>query len=122
MVERMLGARKPDGASIAAFLKFVVDRDGERAKDCLSTVSSKLADLSEPVVAQLKTDLNPVLQNLLARGPDAPLSLSAQLLAARLGLAQVDPAVIRARFTSTVRPALRVISMNTTPSERCTPA
>jgi putative heme-binding domain-containing protein len=104
IVERILSAQKPDGASIAAFLKFVADRDGECAKECLSAVSSKLADLSEPVIAQLKTDLTPVLQNLLARAPDAPLSLNAQLLAARLGLAQVDPAVVRARFTSTDQP------------------
>jgi putative heme-binding domain-containing protein len=104
IVERILSAQKLDGASISAFFKFVADRDGECAKECLSAVSSKLADLSEPVVAQLKTDLTPVLQNLLARAPDAPLSLNAQLLAARLGLAQVDPAVIRARFTSTDQP------------------
>src|SRR5262249_8646117 len=35
---------------------------------------------------------------------DAPLSLSAQLLAARLDLAQVDLASVRARFTSTQEP------------------
>ena len=55
----------------------------------------------EPVLGRLKTELKPVLLELLARGTDTPLSLSAQLLAARLGLAQVDPAEVRARFTST---------------------
>jgi hypothetical protein len=67
IVERILSAQKPDGASVATLVKFVADRDGERAKECLSSISSKLAELSEPVVAQLKTDLNPVLRNLLAR-------------------------------------------------------
>jgi len=66
----------------------------------LSAVSSKLGELSEPVTVRLQAELKPVLRELLARETDTPLSLSAQLLAARLGLAQVDPAVVRARFTS----------------------
>jgi len=36
----------------------------------------------------------------LARDKDTPLNLSAQLLAARLGLAQIDAAAVRARFIS----------------------
>src|SRR5262249_54960369 len=52
----------------------------------------------------LKADLKPLLQGLLERGSDTPLFLSAQLLAARLGLAQVDPASVRARFTAADQP------------------
>jgi putative heme-binding domain-containing protein len=102
IVERMLSARKPDATAVATFIQFVIGRDSERAKECLSVISLKLAALSELV--QLKTELKPVLQQLLARETDTPLFLSAQLLAARLGLAQVDSAVVRARFTSADQP------------------
>jgi hypothetical protein len=47
IIERILSVPKPDGASIAALLEFVADRDGERAKECLSAISSKLADLTK---------------------------------------------------------------------------
>jgi hypothetical protein len=104
MVERILSAQKPDERAVAAFIKFIGDRDAERAKECLSAVSLKLGALSEPVTVRLKAELKPVLGELLARETDTPLFLSAQLLAARLGLAQVDPAAVRARFTSAGHP------------------
>ena len=114
IVERLLSAQKPDGPSVAALVAFVADRDGERAKECLSAVSLKLADSSPAVVAQLGTDLNPVLGNLLARAPDTPVFFSAQLLAARLGLAQkIDSTPIRTRFTSTDQPeAIRLQALD----------
>ncbi|HKS37700.1 MAG TPA: PVC-type heme-binding CxxCH protein, partial [Verrucomicrobiae bacterium] len=104
MVERMLSARKPDATATATFIQFVVGRDKERAKECLSIISSKLAALSEPFAAQLKAELKPVLQQLLEREKDTPLFLSAQLLAARLGFAQVDSAAVRVRFASSNQP------------------
>src|SRR6266550_3531649 len=104
IVERILSAQKPDTHAVAALLTFVANRDSECAKECLSVASSKLGALSEPSVAQLKSGLKPVLEHLLAREQDTPLKLSAQLLAARLGLAQIDPGVIRARFTSASQP------------------
>jgi putative heme-binding domain-containing protein len=104
IVERILSAQAPDGAAVAKFLKFVADRDGERAKECLSAISAGLGALSEPVATQLKAELKPVLQELLAPKADAPFLLTAQLLAARLGLAEVDPAGVRKRFTSAAEP------------------
>jgi len=104
IVERMLSAQTPDVGAAAAFVKFVAERDSERAKQCLAAVASRLAALDEPVIAKLKTALKPVLEQLLARKGDGPLLLSAQLLAARLGIAQVDPASIRARFISKTEP------------------
>src|SRR6266516_2599832 len=100
IVERILNAKKPDTHAVAALISFISERDSECAKECLSVVSSKLGALSQPSVAQLKSGLKPVLEHLLARDKDTLLSLTAQLLAARLGLAQMDPAVIQARFTS----------------------
>jgi len=100
IVERILSGQKPDGAAVGALIKFVAAFDDQHAKECLSAVSSKLGALSESAIAQLKAHLKPLLKDLHARETDTPLMLSAQLLAARLGLAQVDPAVIRTRFTS----------------------
>ncbi|HEU0009393.1 MAG TPA: PVC-type heme-binding CxxCH protein, partial [Verrucomicrobiae bacterium] len=104
IVERILGAKVPRGAAVANFTKFVADRDGERAKECLSVIFARLGELSEPVAAQLTEEMKPVLQEFLERNADAPFLLTAQLLAARLGLAQVDSAAVRKRFTSAAEP------------------
>jgi putative heme-binding domain-containing protein len=100
MIERILSAQKPNASSVADIIRLVADANAERAEECLSVAASKLGGLGEPVLAQLKTALKPVLDQLLASKSDTPLLLSAQLLAARLGLAQIDPAAVRARFTS----------------------
>jgi putative heme-binding domain-containing protein len=100
IIERLLSAQKPDANSCAKLLAFVAERDGERAKECLSAVSLKLGELSSDVVARLKTEFHPVLQKLLAQGNATPLFSTAQLLGARLGTVEVDPAAIRARFAS----------------------
>jgi len=103
IVERILSAQGPDATALATFIQFA-ERDGQRAKDCLAAVSSKLGDLSERSRTELKSELKPVLQGLLARYAGKPLFLSAQLLAARLGLVEVDPASVRAQFTATDQP------------------
>jgi len=100
IVERMLGAQKFDATAIATFIKFVAGRDGERAKECLSAVSSRLSALTEQDTAGLKAELEPVLREILARQTKAPLNLSAQLLAVRLGLAQIDSPLLLERFIS----------------------
>ena len=113
IVERMLSAQEPDGAAVAKFTLFVANRDGERAKECLSAIASMLGALSEPSIARLTAELKPVLQELLARKADTPFLLSAQLLAARLGLAEVDSAAVRARFSSaSEREAIRLQALD----------
>jgi len=104
IVERILSAQKPNGTAVAALIEYVADRDGGRAKECLSAVSARLEGLSALATAQLRAELKPVLHDLLERESDTPLFLSAQLLAARLGLARMDPAAVRDRFTSTNEP------------------
>ena len=102
--KRMASAQKPDATAIATFLQFVLGRDKERAKECLSALSSKLDALSESAAREFKTELKPGLQELLARNAGTPLFLSAQLLAARLGLVQIDPASIRTQFIASDQP------------------
>ena len=60
-------AQKPDATAIATFIKFVAERDDERGKDSLSAVSAKLSALSERSTVELKSEIKPVLQALLAR-------------------------------------------------------
>src|SRR5205085_10690931 len=104
IVERILSAQKPDESADAAMIKLVAELNEARAKECLSAASLKLDSLSEPVTVRLKTELEPLLRGLLAREKDTPLFLSAQLLAARLGLSRMDAAAVRARFAAAGEP------------------
>lgn len=104
MVERMLGAPQLDGTAIATFIKFVAGRDRDRATACLSAIPPKLGGLSETAASELKGALRPMLQEFLAAPAGTPLYLSAQVLAARLGLVQIDPAAVRAKFTAADQP------------------
>jgi putative heme-binding domain-containing protein len=104
IVGRMLGAQKPDFTAVAAMIEFAAKHDEQRAQQCLSAVSAKLSSLNEPATEQLKAALDWVLQKIFARKTKGPLFLSAQLLAARLGLAKIDPAVVRSRFISAEQP------------------
>ena len=90
IIERMLWTRRSD-LDAAAMIGIVVYYDEQRARDCL-------AKLSEP-----QDEFIALVQALL-RKPDGPLHLSAQLLAARWGIAKLDPAVVRARFASATSP------------------
>ena len=104
IVERMLNNQKLDARSVAELIQFIAERDSERAKQCLSEVSSRLSTLTEPALLPLKAEFKPLLQGLLARDSATPLFVSAQLLSARLGLAQIDSASVRARFTEADQP------------------
>jgi len=104
IVERVLNAAEPDVRAVATLVEFVSAHDTGRAGECLSAVSAQLAALKEPQVRQLKTEFNPVLRQILAQHPNSPLALSAELLAARLGIAGIDAAAVRARFTSANEP------------------
>src|SRR5204862_3787553 len=65
---------------------------------------ANLEGLSRPLTLQLTTALKPVLQKILAGDTNAPVWLVAQLLAARLGLAQMDVGAVRARFVAAEQP------------------
>jgi putative heme-binding domain-containing protein len=101
VVERILSAPLPNGQAVATFVKLAASHDGERAKDCLSAISLRLGALNESETERLKLDLQPVLSEFLGGSADAPYFVGAQLLAARLGIARIEAAAIRERFTST---------------------
>jgi putative heme-binding domain-containing protein len=71
---------------------FVAERDAQRARDCLARLGER------------RDELIPLVRELLKRNDDPSLKLSAQLLAARWGVAEIEPAFIRARFTSAAEP------------------
>lgn len=101
IVERILAAQRPDFSSVAALIRFVAEREEQRATDCLA----KLKEPSEELIALLK--------ELLARKANTPLHFSAQLLAARWGIEKIDPALIRARFASRDQPeAMRLQALD----------
>jgi putative heme-binding domain-containing protein len=107
MIERMLStAPTIDGTSIAALVALVAEGDVAHANECLSSISAKLVDLNAADLAQLTRALAPILRRLVAQksGNGAPLYLGAQLLAARLGLADMDPAVVRKQLSSPDQP------------------
>ena len=104
IVERLMSAQTLEAAALAKFASFVTTNDQIRATECLSVISSKLSALSETTTAQLKSALKPLIDDLLAKEKNTPLLLSAQLLAARLGLAEVDIAAVRQRFSSGNQP------------------
>jgi putative heme-binding domain-containing protein len=104
IVGRMLNASTLDAHAVAALVRLAANQDGECAKECLSAVSAQLAALSDSSVAQLKSALQPELEYLLGREKNAPLNFGARLLAARLGIARIDPAEVRAQFSSGEQP------------------
>jgi len=113
IVERLLSAPNPDTTALATFLQFVAGRDSQRARECLSAISARLTALTEPQLRTLKAELKPVLHQLLAHEKDQPLVLSAQLLAARMGLAEVNAGALRARFRAADQPeAIRLQSLD----------
>ncbi|HKX60797.1 MAG TPA: PVC-type heme-binding CxxCH protein, partial [Verrucomicrobiae bacterium] len=104
VVERILSAPSPDGQAVSTFVRFAASHDGERTKNCLSAISVRLGALNESQTERLKSDLQPVLSEFMGGSADAPYFVGAQLLAARLGIARIDAAAIRERFTSVNQP------------------
>jgi putative heme-binding domain-containing protein len=92
IVERILAASRPDYSAVAALIRLVAAREPQRARDCLARLGER------------RDELIPLIEELLRRKEDVSLQLSVELLAARWGLAKVDPALVRARFTSADQP------------------
>jgi putative heme-binding domain-containing protein len=100
MIERLLGARQPNVEAVAALLQLVIENDTARGPDCVAAISARLGGLSEPVLAELKRQFRPIVDNILADRRTTPLRLSTLLLAARLQLASFDAAEVRRMFVS----------------------
>jgi putative heme-binding domain-containing protein len=104
IIERMLGAREPDAAAVAAMLAYAAERAPERAPECVAAVSANLNGLNDAQRGNLKQQLRPLIKKLLADDRAAKYRMSVELLAGRLGLASIDDAAVREKFTSSDEP------------------
>jgi len=87
-VDRILGF---DAASVRKIIDVLNQRDVNRAREAFALIAKRLPELSTEKIAALRTALESILQST---------DLSAQLLAARLGIKSVEVAAVRARFES----------------------
>ena len=97
IIERVLSANPPNGKAAAFLLEHTLQLAPERVSDCIAAVSTKISGFNDTQLADLKQHLRPVLEKAQT---SKSLSLSGQLLAARLGLAAIDTADVRQRFLS----------------------
>jgi putative heme-binding domain-containing protein len=103
-IERMLNARQPDAAAVAALLEYAAGNSSHRAPDCIAAVSATLGGLNDHQLTELKQQLRPVIENLLVDPRSATYRLSVDLLAGRLGLASIDVSEVRQKFVSRAEP------------------
>ncbi|HEY3392299.1 MAG TPA: PVC-type heme-binding CxxCH protein [Lacipirellulaceae bacterium] len=104
VIERMLGAREPDAAAVAAMLEYAAQYASERAPECIATISATLGGLTESQRGDLKQQLDPVIEKLLTDAGARSYRMSVELLASRLGLASIDFAQVRRKFASRDEP------------------
>jgi len=98
IIDRLLNARNVDAPAIGRLVAHTSDPD--TARDCLSVISRKVDELSEPNRKGITKAISPFVRKVLEDKGKHPLFVSAELLAARLGIAEVDIAAVRARFMS----------------------
>jgi putative heme-binding domain-containing protein len=104
LMERMLNARQPDAAAVAALLEYATEGASARAPECIAAVSANLDGLNDAQRTELKLQLRPVVERLLHDRGSISYRLSAELLAGRLGLASIETAEVRRRFVSNAEP------------------
>jgi putative heme-binding domain-containing protein len=95
-IDRLLAAKEPDIKALVALLEHAYTRHNARMPQSIGVVSAKLNSLSDGQQAELKDQIRPLLDQILASNHSSPLQVSTQLLAARLGLGTIDTTQVRA--------------------------
>ncbi|HVR72731.1 MAG TPA: PVC-type heme-binding CxxCH protein [Planctomycetota bacterium] len=103
-VERILDRRDLDLDSVRALLELLASRDPGRAKQTLAALSRRIGEYPGTLQGELRARFAPLLERILSGGAGGPLHASAMLLAARLGIGQVDVAAVRGLFLSEEQP------------------
>ena len=103
-VDRLLSATEPDIKAVVALLEHAHTRHIARMPQSIGAVSAKLNSLSDAKRAELKDQIRPLLDQILARDHSSPLQVSTQLLAARLGLGTIDTRQVRATLLAANKP------------------
>ncbi|MCI0748272.1 MAG: c-type cytochrome [Verrucomicrobia subdivision 3 bacterium] len=100
IIDRILSAHSPNAQAAARLLDRTLRRAPERATECLAAFSAKIDGFDKTQLTDVKLHLRPVLDEVLDDDPPTAFLLSAQLLAARLGVASIDTANVRQKFLS----------------------
>ncbi len=78
VVDRILGEPDSDLEPVRAIIERLAKRDAGLAQECLSAASDRAREMSEARRGELRAQLRPVVQQILAGNPDSPLSFGAQ--------------------------------------------
>jgi putative heme-binding domain-containing protein len=108
IVNRLLHARTLEAPSIARLVAHAAKHDASIAKECLSVISARASERPDSDRQLLAKNLEHFLNDILSSADNHPLRLTAELLAARLGIANVNPAAVRARFASRAQESIRL--------------
>jgi putative heme-binding domain-containing protein len=97
-VERMLAAKDPDAGAVAALMDATARRAPDRLSACVAAVSARIDSLDAARRGELAARLRPPLERFAGDERLAAARFGAQLLAARLGVGDIDPAAVRRLF------------------------
>jgi putative heme-binding domain-containing protein len=103
-VDRILGTSRSKLGSVREVVARLVADDPELARQALAVISDRLGETPETRRRELRDGLQPVLHPILAGDPSVPLSFDAHLLASRLGIGNVEAALVREHFTAADQP------------------
>jgi putative heme-binding domain-containing protein len=105
VVERVLSASNVDARVVAQLVEYARRHAPVQMPACVAAVSAKLDGMSGGTRDRLKDALRPVVEAVLTDERPTPLRFSTQLLAAKLGIAEVDASQVRRRLVSASEPA-----------------
>jgi putative heme-binding domain-containing protein len=103
-VDCILGVADSDLEAVGSILERLVATDDGLALEGLAVISDRAEEMPQARRRELRSKLEPTIRRVLSRGEASPLSLSAELLAARLGIGPFDSRTVRSRFASADQP------------------
>jgi putative membrane-bound dehydrogenase-like protein len=97
VVDRVVALPGAGPKTIRAIVERLVRQDVALAQACFAVVSDRIKELPESSRSELRTQLKPTVEEILAAKGRGSLYHSAQLLASRLAIGSVDPRVVSER-------------------------
>ncbi|MEX0936897.1 MAG: PVC-type heme-binding CxxCH protein [Pirellulales bacterium] len=104
-VDRVFDRTDGDFSAAVALVQMAVAENPECAKACLAAVADKREALSDAQLQELKSQLRPTIEKILASEANDSLRLTAQIFAARLELGAASIDSVREVFVSEDQPA-----------------
>jgi putative heme-binding domain-containing protein len=103
-VERILSSHEPDVAAAVSLCDYAMANRATCAPACVAAVAGIVDSLHHDTLDELRRELSPLVEKVLAEQSATPLGLSTELLAARLHVGSVDAGQVRSKFVSTAEP------------------